>query len=278
MKGVAPRRRRGDRRCGDQIAAAAGDLGRGPVSRQGARGGRPDGEVDPGPVRDDRETAEAGRSPASVAGPGQHALGSRQQDPARQGPAQGGGRGCRGRSAAGRPLPAIQVWRSVREGNDTKTSKSRRTLELPQRCVEALKDHRARQDVRREAAGKRWHHTNLVFTSELGTELDAANVRRAFRKVVAAAGLPAGEWGAARTSPQLRVAVVQQRPDPRRDRRPGRPLQHRRHSEGAPAPVATGATKMNDIFPGAKPVPSRSLPISLPGHERGRFPRRETGL
>jgi integrase len=31
--------------------------------------------------------------------------------------------------------PSIQVWRSVREGGDTKTRKSRRTLALPARCV-----------------------------------------------------------------------------------------------------------------------------------------------
>jgi len=34
----------------------------------------------------------------------------------------------------------------------------------------------------------------LVFASEVGTKLDAANVRRAFRRVAAAAGLDAKEW------------------------------------------------------------------------------------
>jgi site-specific recombinase XerD len=33
-----------------------------------------------------------------------------------------------------------------------------------------------------------------VFASEVGTPLDAANVRRAFRRVAAAAKLPAAEW------------------------------------------------------------------------------------
>lgn len=33
----------------------------------------------------------------------------------------------------------VQVWRSVRPGGDTKTEKSRRTLELPDRCVDALR-------------------------------------------------------------------------------------------------------------------------------------------
>ena len=36
-------------------------------------------------------------------------------------------------------LPVIMVWRSVRVGGDTKTGKSRRTLELPQRRTDALR-------------------------------------------------------------------------------------------------------------------------------------------
>ena len=34
--------------------------------------------------------------------------------------------------------PFIMVWRSVRAGGETKTRKSRRTLKLPQRCVDVL--------------------------------------------------------------------------------------------------------------------------------------------
>ncbi|WP_276615389.1 hypothetical protein [Nonomuraea basaltis] len=37
--------------------------------------------------------------------------------------------------------PSIMVWRSVREGGDTKTKKARRTLAIPRRCVDALKLH-----------------------------------------------------------------------------------------------------------------------------------------
>lgn len=37
--------------------------------------------------------------------------------------------------------PSMQVWRSVRRGGDTKTATSRRTLELPRRCVEVLRLH-----------------------------------------------------------------------------------------------------------------------------------------
>lgn len=92
--------------------------------------------------------------------------------------------------------PHVMVWRSVRDGGDTKTRRSRRTLALPQRCVAALTAHHARQ----RPAGR----DGLVFASRAGTELDAANVRRGFRRVVAAAGLAAGDW----TPRELRHSFV----------------------------------------------------------------------
>jgi integrase len=45
---------------------------------------------------------------------------------------------------------------------------------------------------------------NDVFTTQLGTPLDAANVRRAFRQVVEKAGLRAEEW----TPRELRRSFV----------------------------------------------------------------------
>ena len=84
---------------------------------------------------------------------------------------------------------SIAVWRSVRLGGDTKTSKSRRTLGLPQAVVEALEEHRLRQDEEKVAAGELWRDHDLVFTTTVGTELDAANVRRYFRGICKAAGI-----------------------------------------------------------------------------------------
>lgn len=49
--------------------------------------------------------------------------------------------------------PTMEVWRSVREGGDTKTRKSRRTLRLPQLCVDALIEHRHAQDALRAEVG-----------------------------------------------------------------------------------------------------------------------------
>jgi len=83
----------------------------------------------------------------------------------------------------------IAVWRSVRAGGDTKTGKSRRTLALPQRAAEALREHRKRQAEDRLKAGELWQDHGLVFASQLGTPLDANNVERAFRKITTAAGI-----------------------------------------------------------------------------------------
>lgn len=100
--------------------------------------------------------------------------------------------------------PSIMVWHSVREGGDTKTRKSRRTLALPLRCVTALRRHRQLQDHDRDRAGEGWHDHGLVFASLAGTELDAANVRRAFRAVIRKTGLDPKDW----TPRELRHSFV----------------------------------------------------------------------
>jgi integrase len=84
---------------------------------------------------------------------------------------------------------AVYVWRSVREDGDTKTEKSRRTLEIPDDVAMALKEHHARQAQQRREAGRAWQDNDLVFCSSIGTALDAANVRRSFRRITKAAGL-----------------------------------------------------------------------------------------
>ena len=100
--------------------------------------------------------------------------------------------------------PHLEVWRSVRQGGDTKTRKSRRTLALPLRCVGELRAHRARQAAARRLAGDGWQDNDLVFSSEAGTPLDAANVRRGFRRIGDAAGLTAKDW----TPRELRHSFV----------------------------------------------------------------------
>lgn len=104
--------------------------------------------------------------------------------------------------AAGIP-PHVEVWRSVRATGDTKTEKSRRTLRLPALAVEALKAQKARQNADRLRAGELWEEHDLVFCTTIGTPLDAANVRRSFRRAVKAAGIE-GQW----TPRELRHSFV----------------------------------------------------------------------
>jgi len=82
---------------------------------------------------------------------------------------------------------SMSVWRSVRAHGDVKTTRSRRTLALPARCVGVLNEHRMRQDQEAEHAAELWQDSGLVFTTTLGGPLDAANVRRSFRRICAAA-------------------------------------------------------------------------------------------
>ncbi|MFD7720610.1 tyrosine recombinase XerC [Streptomyces sp. NPDC059814] len=112
----------------------------------------------------------------------------------------------KGRPDADPPQPPhIAVWRSVRRGGDTKTRKSRRTLALPARCVEALWRQFEDQGWERLAAGDDWEEHGLVFASAVGKALDATNVRRAFRVVLKVVeGIDADDW----TPRELRHSFV----------------------------------------------------------------------
>ena len=162
-----------------------------------------------------------------------------------------------GHPEADPPIPPhIMVWRSVRAGGDTKTRKSRRTLALPRRCVDALRGQWFRQAAARRLAGGRWQDHDLVFASETGTQLDAANVRRAFRRIAAKAGLPAAGW----TPRELRHSFVSLLSDD------GVPLEQISRLVGHSGTSVTelvyrkqirpvvdddGATVMDRLFPGA---------------------------
>jgi integrase len=99
--------------------------------------------------------------------------------------------------------PHVAVWRSVRIHGETKTERSRRTLALPQVAADALRDLLAAQAREQADAGERWQDTGLVFTTQRGTALDAANVRKMFKRVCRAAGA-----GDAWTPRELRTSFV----------------------------------------------------------------------
>jgi integrase len=98
---------------------------------------------------------------------------------------------------------AVFVWRSARVHDETKTERSRRSLELPRIAVNGLSDWRLAQADDRLAAGTLWQETDLVFTTSIGTTLSAGNVRRMFRDVCTRAGI-GEEW----TPRELRHSFV----------------------------------------------------------------------
>ena len=73
---------------------------------------------------------------------------------------------------------------------EPKTERSRRTLVLPEVAVTALRAHRTRQRMERLVAGSRWHDTGHVFTTTVGTPIEAARVTRAFHAALIRADLP----------------------------------------------------------------------------------------
>jgi integrase len=84
---------------------------------------------------------------------------------------------------------AVYVWRSVRAGGDTKTKKSRRTLEVPDEVARALRQHHKQQATKRLRAGETWQDQDLVFCTRNGKPLAAGNIRRAFRSITTKAGV-----------------------------------------------------------------------------------------
>ena len=60
----------------------------------------------------------------------------------------------------------VHVWRSASKSGDTKTPKSKRSLELPKRAITALTAHEQRQARERGVADAAWHDNDLVFCHE----------------------------------------------------------------------------------------------------------------
>jgi integrase len=72
---------------------------------------------------------------------------------------------------------------------ETKTERSRRTLDPPAAAVQALRAWADSQADEQLAAGDGWHNPGLVFTNHLGAALDAGNIRKMFKCVCAEADI-----------------------------------------------------------------------------------------
>ena len=86
---------------------------------------------------------------------------------------------------------SLKAERGVLRLGDAKTRLSRRTVDLPTPVLAALKAHRRRQAGERLQAGSAWRNLDLVFTTEVGTPIDPANLRRTTKALCEAAGVGA---------------------------------------------------------------------------------------
>ena len=73
---------------------------------------------------------------------------------------------------------------------EPKTKKGRRRIVLPCMVVEALKEHKERQEQARIKMGDRWQERGLVFCNLSGSFFNPNHVRLLFKKLLKAAGLP----------------------------------------------------------------------------------------
>jgi integrase len=92
-------------------------------------------------------------------------------------------------------VPTVRVNRSLQRAEGRlqllppKTQGSRRSIQLPDVAIKALRRHRARQLEERLAAGPEWHDTGLVFTTRKGSPLEPRNQVRHFKALLKRAGL-----------------------------------------------------------------------------------------
>jgi integrase len=84
---------------------------------------------------------------------------------------------------------ALQRVNRKLESVPTKADKVH-TITLPAVTISALAAHRLRQDEERQSAGAEWRETGFVFTTRIGTPLDARGVIRTFDRILKSAGLP----------------------------------------------------------------------------------------
>lgn len=70
-----------------------------------------------------------------------------------------------------------------------KTKKSNREIPLPGKIVEKLKLHREKQDDERKEAGTAWKESGLIFTSEIGTNIEPRKFNLVFHRILKSAGL-----------------------------------------------------------------------------------------
>lgn len=74
--------------------------------------------------------------------------------------------------------------------SDPKTPQSRRTIPIPEECLTALRQHRARQAEEKLLLGQAYNDHGLVFCQADGKPMDPRNFNRRFSRMLEKAGLP----------------------------------------------------------------------------------------
>ncbi len=96
------------------------------------------------------------------------------------------------------PSGVIRIRRQLKRENgllvtsDTKTQRSRRSINVPPQIVAALLSHLEIQQLEGRAADSSPVGGGFIFTSTVGTPIDPRNLNRDFKRVCASAGL--GNW------------------------------------------------------------------------------------
>lgn len=73
---------------------------------------------------------------------------------------------------------------------DTKTTGSRRTVELPDEAIQVLRDQQTRQLWTKRKSGETWLDNDLVFSTKYGKPLDRGRIFVNFKSALKKAGLP----------------------------------------------------------------------------------------
>lgn len=74
---------------------------------------------------------------------------------------------------------------------EPKTAAGRRPIKIGAEAIRVLHQRRAQQLNERMFAGDRWKDLDLIFTSRVGTPIQASNLLKDFQRLLAKAGLPA---------------------------------------------------------------------------------------
>jgi hypothetical protein len=144
--------------------------------------------------------------------------------------AQAGSRSpTRDTSTSGSRFTSVRSVRSVRADGDTKTERSRRTLEVPEEAALALKALHKQRAAQRLKAGERWQDTSLVFSTRNGGRQRPQDVPRQHPQ-----GRCRVRLDAPPDPPHVRLHPERQRRAHRAHRRPRRPSGHVRHRARLP--------------------------------------------